>query len=69
MERKNSFTLLQPNQRKPKDQARGISSRDTTSNQHTQYQTEGSTKHNNLEFSVIDHVSSNAKQSGSSALL
>ena len=33
---KKSFTLLQPTQKKTKDQARGNSSRDTTSNQHTQ---------------------------------
>ena len=46
-----------------KDQARGNSLRDTTSNNHTQNQTEDPTKHNNLELSNVDYVSSNAKSS------
>ena len=37
--------------KKTKDQARGNSSRDTTSNKHNQNQTEDPTKHNNLELS------------------
>ena len=53
-----------PNQsKKTKDQARGDSSRNTTSNKHTQNQTKVPTKHNNLELSEVDYVSSNAKSS------
>ena len=36
---------------------------DTTSNKHTQNQTEDRSKHNNLELSNVDYVSSNAKSS------
>ena len=51
-----------PNQsKKTKDQARGDSSRNTTSNKHTQNRTKVPTKHNNLESSDVDYVSSNAK--------
>ena len=46
--------------KKTKDQARGNSLRDTTSNKHTQNQTEDPTKHDNLELSNVDYVSSNA---------
>ena len=52
-----------------KDQARGNSSRDTTSNKHTQNRTENPTKHNNLELSNVDCVSSNAKSSLFGAML
>ena len=44
-------------------QARGDTSRNTTSNNHTQNQTNVPTKHNNLELSNVDYVSSNAKSS------
>ena len=49
--------------KKTEDQARGNLLRDTTSNDHTQNQTEDPTKHNNLELSNDDYVSSNAKSS------
>ena len=39
--------------KKTKDQARGNSSRDTTSNKQTQNQIEDPTKHNNLELSNV----------------
>ena len=39
--------------KKTKDQARGDSSRNTTSNKHTQNQTEVPTKHNNLELLIM----------------
>ena len=59
-----------PNQsKKTKDQARGDSSRNTTSNKHTQNQTKVPTKHNNLELSDVDYVSSNAKSSVFGAIL
>ena len=41
-----------------KDQARGNSLRDTTSNKHAQNQTEDPTMHDNLELSNVDYVSS-----------
>ena len=63
------FTLLQRNQKKTKDQARGNSLRDTTSNKHTQNQTKDPTKHNDLELSNLDYVSSNAKSSLFGAML
>ena len=51
-----------PNQsEKTKDQARGNTLRDSTSNKHTQNRTEDPTKHNNLELSNVDYVASNAK--------
>ena len=37
--------------------------RDTTSSEHTQNQSEDPTKHNNLDLSNVDYVSSNAKSS------
>ena len=43
--------------------------RDTTSNRHTQNQTEDPTKHNNLELSNVDYVPSIAKFSRFSAML
>ena len=43
--------------------------RDTTSNKHTQNQTEDPTKHDNLELSNVDYVSSNAKSSLFGAML
>ena len=49
--------------KKTNDQPRGDSSRNTTSNKHTQNQTKVPTKHNNLELSNVDYVSSNAKSS------
>ena len=55
--------------KKTKDQARGNSSRDTTSNKHTQNQTEDPTKNHNLELSDFDYVSSNAKSSLFCAIL
>ena len=55
--------------KKTKDRARGNSSRDTTSNKHTQNQTEDPTKDNNLELSNVDYVSSNAKSSLFGAML
>ena len=45
------------------------SSRDTTSNKHTQNHTEGPTKHNNLELSNVDYSSSNATSSLFGAML
>ena len=55
--------------KKSKGQARGNSLRDTTSNKHTQNQTEDPTKHNNHELSNVDYVSSNAKSSLFGAML
>ena len=53
-----------PNQsKKTIDQARGDSPRNTTSNKHTPDQTKVPTKHNNLELSEVDYVSSNPKSS------
>ena len=43
--------------------------RDTTSNKHTQNHTEDPTKHDNLELSNVDYVSSNAKSSLFGAML
>ena len=54
---------------KTKDQARGNSLRETASNKHTQNQTEDPTKHNNLELSNVDYVSSNTKSSSFGAIL
>ena len=59
-----------PNQsKKTNDQARGDSSRNTTSNKHTQNQTKVPTTHNNIELSDVDYVSSNAKSSLFGAML
>ena len=55
--------------KKTKDQARGDSSRNTTSNKHTQNQTKVPTKHNNFELRIVDCVSSNAKSSLFGAML
>ena len=55
--------------KKTKDQTRGNSLRDTTSNKNTQDQTEDPTKHNNLELSNVDYVSSHAKSSSFGAML
>ena len=52
-----------------KDQARGNSLRDTTSNKHTQNHIEDPTKQNNVELSNVDYVSSNAKSSLFGAML
>ena len=49
--------------KKTKDQARGNSLCFTTFNKQTQNQIEDPTKHNNLELSYVDCVSSNAKSS------
>ena len=48
-----------------KDGVRGNSSRNTTSNKHTQNQIEDLTKHDNFEFSIVDNVSSNANAKSS----
>ena len=46
-----------PNQsNNTKDQIRGNSSRNTTSNKHTQNQTKVPTQHDNFELSDVDHV-------------
>ena len=59
-----------PNQsKKTKDQVLGDSSRNTTSNKHTQNQTKIPTHHDNLELSDVDYVSSNAKSSQFGAML
>ena len=51
-----------PNQlNKTKDQVRGNSSRNTTSNKHTQSQTKAPTQHDNFDLSNVDCVPSNAK--------
>ena len=55
--------------KKIKDQARGNSSRDTTSNKHTQNQTEDPTKHKDLDLCTVDDVSSIAKSSLFGAML
>ena len=54
---------------KTKDQVRKDSSRNTTSNKHTQNQTKTPIQHDSLEFSNVDYVSSNAKSSQSGAML
>ena len=46
-----------------KDQVRGNSSRNTTSNEQTQNQTKVPTQHDNFDLSNVDHVLSNAKSS------
>ena len=50
-------------------QARGISLRDTTSNKHTQNQTETPIMDDNLDLSNVVYVSSNAKSSLFGAML
>ena len=52
-----------------KDQVRGNSSRNTTSNKHTQNQTKVPTQHDNFDVSDVDHVPSNAKFSRFGAML
>ena len=52
-----------------KDQVRGHSSRNTTSNKHTQNQTKVPTQHDNFDLSNGDHVSSNANISRFGAML
>ena len=52
-----------------KEQVRGNSSRNTTSNEHTENQTKVPTQHDNLDLSNVDHVSSNAKSSQFGAML
>ena len=52
-----------------KDQVRGNSSRNTTSNKHTQKQTKVPTQHDNVELRNVDYVSSNAKSSQFGAML
>ena len=63
------FRFTFSNSKKTKDQARGNSLRDTTSNQRAQNQTEDPTKHNILELGNVDYVSSNAKSSSFGAML
>ena len=59
-----------PNQsKKPKGQVRGDSSRNTTSNKHTQNQTKIPTHHDNLELSNVDYGSSNSMSSQFGAML
>ena len=51
-----------PNQlNNTKDQVRGNSSRNTTSNKHTQNQTKVPTRHDNFDLNNVDCVPSNAK--------
>ena len=52
-----------------KDQVRGNSSRNTTSNKHTQNETKVPTQHDNFDLSNVDYVSSNAKYSRFGAML
>ena len=59
-----------PNQfNNTKDQVRGNSSRNTTSNEHTQNQTKIPTQHDNFDPRNVDHVSSKAKFSRFGAML
>ena len=59
-----------PNQfNNTKDQVRGNSSRNTTSNKHTQDQTKVPTKHDNFDLGNVGHVSSKAKSSRFGAML
>ena len=55
--------------KKTKDQVRGDSWRNTTSNKHTQNQTKTPIQHDSLELSNVDSDSSNAKSSQSGAML
>ena len=52
-----------------KDQVRGNSSRNTTSNKHTQNQTKVPTQHDNFDLSNVDHVLPNTKFSRFGAML
>ena len=54
---------------KTKDQVRGNSSRDTTSNKHTQNQPKIPTQHDNFDLSNVDHVPSFPKFSRVGAML
>ena len=54
---------------KTKDQVRGNSSRDTTSNKHTQNQTKIPTQQDNFDLSNVDHVPSFANFSRVGAML
>ena len=64
------FFRSSPNQlKKTKGQARGHSLRDITSNEHTQKRIADPTKHNTLELSSVDYVSSNAEYSLFGAML
>ena len=59
-----------PNQlNKTKNQVRGNSSRNTTSNKHTQNQIKVPTQHDNFYLSDVDYVPSNAKFSQFGAML
>ena len=59
-----------PNQlNNTKDQVRGNSSRNTTSNKHTQNQIKVLTQHDNFDLSNVDHVPSNAMSSRFGAML
>ena len=51
------------------DQVRGNSSRNTTSNKHTQNQTKTPIQHDNFDVSDVDYVPSNAKSSQFGAML
>ena len=61
--------LVQTHPTTPKIKVGGNSSRDTTSNKHTQNQTKIPTQHNNLDLSSVDHVPSNANVSRFGAIL
>ena len=52
-----------------KDQVRRNSSRNTTSDKHTQNRTKVPTQHDNLDLSGVHHVSPNAKSSRLGAML
>ena len=64
-----SVSFLSKPIKETKDQVPGDSSRNTTSNKHTQNQTKIPTHHDNLELSNVDSVSSNAKSSQFGAML
>ena len=62
--------LSSPNQfNNSKDQVRGNSSRNTTSNKHTQNQAKAPTQNDNFDLNNVDHVPPNAKFSRFGAML
>ena len=63
------FILSQTNTTTPQNKYRENSSRDTTSNKHTQNQTKVPTQHDNFDLSDVDYVLSNAKFSRFGAML
>ena len=67
---KEVFLHSSPNQiNKSKGQVRRNSSRNTTSNKHTQNQTKTPIQHDSLELCNVDSVSSNTKSSHFGAML